>query len=409
MILLGTSGMTQAARLCYVSVEGGGNGGSWSNTLSLHEALGNARCDEIWVKNGTYYPSDKERNVSFLIDRTVQLFGGFKGDEVSREQRDPSYYPSILSGNIGKLDVETDNSYHVVYIDGTTVNGSILTDTEINGFTITAGYADGSPTSQTSLGGGMLCYGKYANNECSPTLENLYFNNNYANQNGGALFNDGSASGTSSPIILNSTFAYNKAVSGGGAIYNSAFSGNSHSIIINTTFHANSGGSGGAIYSKSFSGQSNLVIMYSTFTQNHTTFYGGAIYSFSNENNPMLTTVVNSIFWNNTQAGDTTVYMDNALATIDYSIMDNACPAEVVCGNIISDDPALLPLNNYGGDTPTRLPGISSSAIDNADPNLCIQIDQRGLSRNEGAGCDIGSVEVNLTDMDLIYKHGFQQ
>ena len=70
-----------------------------------------------------------------------------------------------------------DNSYHVV----TGATGATL-----DGFTITAGNANG--TSPNDSGGGMY-------NRCrsSPTLTNVTFSGNSAAGNGGGMYNDASS------------------------------------------------------------------------------------------------------------------------------------------------------------------------------------------------------------------------
>ncbi|WP_300620977.1 choice-of-anchor Q domain-containing protein [Dokdonella sp.] len=75
-------------------------------------------------------------------------------------------------------------------------------------------------------------------------------------------------------------------------------------------------------------------------------------------------------------------------------------------GNLISSPNAALgPLQDNGGPTPTIRPGPGSAAIDAIAPQDCTQpIDQRGVARPWGAGCDIGAVEVVP---DRIFVDGF--
>lgn len=60
--------------------------------------------------------------------------------------------------------------------------------------------------------------------------------------------------------------------------------------------------------------------------------------------------------------------------------------------------PLLLPLDDYGGPTPTHLPGFTSPAVDAAPcealDGLPLAADQRGVARPQGATCDVGAVEV---------------
>lgn len=52
-------------------------------------------------------------------------------------------------------------------------------------------------------------------------------------------------------------------------------------------------------------------------------------------------------------------------------------------------------LGQNGGPTRTHEPGAGSVAIDAIDPADCeVEDDQRGVARPEGAGCDVGAVEV---------------
>lgn len=51
-------------------------------------------------------------------------------------------------------------------------------------------------------------------------------------------------------------------------------------------------------------------------------------------------------------------------------------------------------LADNGGATPTYLPEAGSPLIDAASTEVCRALDQRGVSRPQGAACDIGAVEV---------------
>jgi hypothetical protein len=66
-------------------------------------------------------------------------------------------------------------------------------------------------------------------------------------------------------------------------------------------------------------------------------------------------------------------------------------------------EPGLGGLGDNGGSTQTRLPQSGSPLIDAIPTGSCqadgasgISIDQRGVSRPQGAGCDIGAVEVEV-------------
>ena len=68
------------------------------------------------------------------------------------------------------------------------------------------------------------------------------------------------------------------------------------------------------------------------------------------------------------------------------------CPADGI-GDLTTSDPWLGPLANNGGDTETHELLFGSPAIDAGDNDNCLAADQRGVSRPQGAACDIGAFE----------------
>jgi hypothetical protein len=71
---------------------------------------------------------------------------------------------------------------------------------------------------------------------------------------------------------------------------------------------------------------------------------------------------------------------------------DASCSFTAPGDNQNSANINLAPLADNGGPTQTMLPALTSDAIDNAA--CLISEDQRGISRPQGAGCDIGSIEL---------------
>jgi hypothetical protein len=110
-----------------------GDGQSWESAYpDLQTALSVAMAgDEIWVAVGTYMPGPAGDAVSsFVLLDSVSLYGGFVGDEPTRDERDPDANPTILSGDVGQDDqysggggvngwnFHTPNSGHVVVVGG---------------------------------------------------------------------------------------------------------------------------------------------------------------------------------------------------------------------------------------------------------------------------------------------------
>ena len=242
---------------------------------------------EIWVAAGTYNPSYEtyeeygdyyaDRYATFDIPSGVAVYGGFTGsvDEVDLSQRDWANNVTILSGDIDGNDAEGDrssNAYHVVSFH------SVNENTVLDGFTITGGNADGDD--EASNGGGI--FNDFSNGG-SPNIGNCIISGNSAANGGGGMYNKAYSEGDSfgSLTLTNCVISGNSAGSMGGGIY-----GHSKFTL-----------SGGFVYSAF-----NLTLNNCTITGNSAVFGGGFYYSY--EGNTVhpdigLTTVINSIFWNN--------------------------------------------------------------------------------------------------------------
>ncbi len=286
------------AEIIYVNhaATGSNYGISWANAYTdLQTALNAASSgDEIWVAQGTYYPtSGTDRTISFTLKSGVAMYGGFAATETERSERDWETHATILSGDIGTQGNNSDNSYHVIYNDG-------VTDTAIlDGFTITAGYADGGAPDYN--GGGML------NSYSNPTLTNVIFSGNSASI-GGGMFNYA----YSSPTLTNVTFSGNSANQGGG-MYNVSFSS---PTLTNVIFNGNSADdTGGGISNMN---SSSPILTNVTFSGNKASNYGGGMYNWYSSN-PTLTNVTFS--GNSAVEGGGIYNRDNSNPTIQNSIL----------------------------------------------------------------------------------------
>lgn len=280
--------VTQAnAATCRVSTQGStsNNGATWAAPMSLQKALSTASCTEIWVAQGIYKPTTgTDRSISFNIRPNVQVYGGFAGNETTRNQRNPIARATILSGDIGIPNDISDNSIRVVTMDGTTAAGIINNNTVLDGFTIRDGNAWDDTTSTNGSGGGLRCLGRWAGNECSPTLRQLIFVDNRASW-GGALHNDGSRGGISSPTMSDVSFSNNIARFNGGAMLNSAGglatepTGTSSPVLNNVEFignHANWTG-GAMVNDGGDNGVSSPRITNAAFIDNNADISAGAM------------------------------------------------------------------------------------------------------------------------------------
>jgi len=130
-----------------------GPGTAWANAYdNLEEALSEAASgDELWVADGTYYPTDRTKpsnpaSVVFRVREGVWVFGGFQGlsrsgggeDELG--QRNAELYETILSGDIDQDEVyDNDNAENILLAEGDVIDD----DARWNGFTIRDAWGRG--------------------------------------------------------------------------------------------------------------------------------------------------------------------------------------------------------------------------------------------------------------------------
>jgi len=390
--------------------------GSWANACELRYALTSAVSgQEIWAAAGAYKPTTgANRSATFQLKNGVALYGGFAGTETARDQRDPAANLTILSG-----DIDNNDSQKPIITDLTTVTGNntnsynVVTGANnaiLDGFSITAGYANGGTCPNID------CYGGGMNNDSSsPELTNIIFSGNWATY-GGGMFNENShpsltkvtfsnnsvqyggggmfGQGGSSPTLTNVTFIGNSANKGGGMFNHNS----SNPTLTNVTFSENSADQGGGLFNQV---SSNPVLMNVTFSANSAVDHGGGMY-IADYSYPQFR---NTIFWGNTAAGGigAQIYNFSGNTTSSDSIVQGGCAdASWSCGtNIITTDPMLGALGDYGGFTQTipLLPG--SSAINTGDDGVCPATDQRGVTRPQGGHCDIGAFELRLFNIFL--------
>ncbi len=249
-------GNIQAA-IIYVNsnATGNNNGTSWINAFSnLQNALSvSMPGDEIWVASGIYKPSETNNRASqFVMKNGVNLYGGFSGIETNINQRDIEANPTTLSGDIGEIGSNNDNSRTLVRI----VN--IATDLIFDGFRVVSSY------DEVGSAGGFYIF----TNTGNISIKNCIIFNNYAYSSGGGVFiKSSNVTFADTEFLYNSSFDY-----GGGAIYASNAS-LANITIQNCKFIGNTSRSGGVI---KFDGN-NLLINKTLITNNSNTSGSGLI------------------------------------------------------------------------------------------------------------------------------------
>ncbi|MEX0986000.1 MAG: right-handed parallel beta-helix repeat-containing protein [Bacteroidales bacterium] len=232
------------ATVIYVDADAGtgGDGSSWvAAYTTVYEAIDAAAAtDTIWVAAGTYYPEahTTPRLAVFNIEKEITLIGGFSGFETSLSERDYKSNPVILSGDIGVAGDSTDNVYHVVKFG---VSNELAAS--IDGFIIEGGYAVEGGGSEMIVGGGIHLH--YVQNK---TIINCTFQNNVAEDRGGAIFIEGG----SNNVISNCVFRENQQIIGTGNTHGGGAAGSENTngnVFDHCLFENNrAAGSGGAFF-----------------------------------------------------------------------------------------------------------------------------------------------------------------
>ncbi len=263
------------------SAGGANDGSSWGDAYvdlqdALAEAAVNESITEIWVASAggsPYTPAGGggSRYDSFHLMNCLTIYGGFRGGEVSRDERDPKANVTILSGDLdgndepfGDID---ENSYHVVRSGSHFRGVSQIADATavLDGFTITGGNANGEYF-QYYYGGGM--YNLWG----SPTVRNCVFLRNEAGFGGGMTHHN---TLTARPTVSDCSFIENTAQHGGG-IANS----NGTPRLVRCQFVRNFAAvAGGGVYSSGVE-ENAPILTDCLLTQNSATTYGGAVCSW---------------------------------------------------------------------------------------------------------------------------------
>ncbi|MCG8580267.1 MAG: T9SS type A sorting domain-containing protein [Bacteroidales bacterium] len=304
-------GLLKAQERVYVTTDGAafssvGAHNSWANATSDVQAAIHAVADagggEVWLGSGTYLPTESyydvdpgdplydadeaARSFSFLMRDGVSITGGFNGEENLGDRTNYGYEEAnatILSGDIGVVDDDSDNAYHVVYGDDRTANSAMLTDV-----VITKGFANG--TGRNSRGGGIQT-------RDGGTYTNITFVDNVANKGGGVYAYRGGIF-TNCSFIENVTRVYNTDEALGGGIYMHLGT----PMVTDCVFNYNrSEGSGGAICATSGEVESCVMI------NNYCGSKGGAVYSYPDNDGGVTTdggTFRNCLLANNTSWED---------------------------------------------------------------------------------------------------------
>jgi len=254
-LLLGALSALNAAAVVYVDKDatGGGNGTSWADAFTeIQDGIDAAFSgggDEVWVAapyEDAYDETRPSATGSVVLEGGVHLYGGFAGGETARTQRDPAGNVTIIDGVNGRGPGM--RARHVIVC---------VSNSTVDGFTITRGQADGA-AAPDNCGGGIYC----ASVDATCVIANCTLHDNVADESGGGMYNS-----AASPTVTSCTFSGNQTVlsgfnHGGGGMHNGLGSGPAITdCVFSGNYSAadgggmyNTGGSSPAVFGCAFSG-----------------------------------------------------------------------------------------------------------------------------------------------------------
>lgn len=400
-----------STRIRYVKpvATGTGDGSSWENASGnlqnmIDELAKNNPQNlpgEVWVAAGTYVPqvqviSGTTYSASFLMRDGISVYGGFAGDESSKQEREVGKMPwnfvnkTILEGSYYEHSKTswnesnhkwtlTSDSRHVVFFSPLPSEGKSGFDksTILNGVTIRGGYAQGGEgvaDFMTDRGAGVYM-------GINATLEKCIVTENSSTGNGGAVYMYGGR-------VMNSLIYNNNADGDGGAVYV-----DNAGIVLASMLTNNSANNGSGAYLAHTGNWTDgkphpeYLILSTSVVSNNTSRLNGAVYcakggvlmqnTITNNDCPTATDntsanasqsgglyvdsyglVINSVLWNNTiQKRNIPMYAKNptpsnvrflytALSGINNAVWNNVLQQEVISlaeSNNIAEEGVLCP------------------------------------------------------------------
>ncbi len=421
----------------------GNDGRSWDEPLAtIGQAIADAESPaEIWIAGdaGTtvYYPDTGPNDAddvaaSFTLKNRVSIYGGFQGTEANREDREPKTYRIVLSGDLTQNDTDPDgdgiisspndindsasdpNARHVVTADGVSAR------TELSGFTITAGVADGDGAADgngvaSDDGGGLLAQ------DGSPKLTNLRIVGNRAAGNGGGLATvNGDGGTTLRNVVVENNEATGTSANGAGSGGGLWIDGGSTPELIEATVESNdAAGDGGGLHINN----AGLRLVNATIAGNEAAGDGGGVAAIG----PSFSSFINAVIRGN-HSGETAggIYMDGSSsenqidlrqATIHGNNANNEGYAIHIGGQgsirvlnaIVYENGGTPQLQEYGGSIdptnmttadPSFLTPVDPSSAPTTDGNLRIQPSSSSPAIDAGDFDTGGQAPLDFADLD---------
>lgn len=360
----------------YVDVDATGlnNGANWTNAFNdLQDALAaSIPGDEIWVAEGTYYPtSGTSRSSNFNLPDGILLYGGFNGTETNRNQRNWQNNLTILSGDIGAQGDLSDNCYHVVRMSST------AQDYFIDGFVIEAGNANSG--SLNGEGGGITIQGA-----SSAVIQNCWIRNNFGNSGGGIHMR----SVSNDVVVQQSIFQNNEGGLGAGIYFAN------DPDIRSCLFVQNDAQNAGIVFAEEDA----------SFKLNNCTFYLNDLQTagshvIDGQGSGASWIITNSIFWLNNHPNQVApIYDQGQNALVSHCILQNAAYSgnqnEIYVGAPLFINPLM---GNFA--LQNNSPGMNAGDNSQVEETL----DAFGNERIRFGNVDIGAVEGEFTPSGVVF------
>jgi hypothetical protein len=266
--------------------------------------------------------------------------------------------------------------------------------------------------------GGAFFFSLHAGKNEAVSIDTVNVTNNRVVDNSGTIswlgtrgIGGGGAVDRGRVTVVNTTFANNVAHSStGGAPGGGLYLTNSDSVqITNSTFSGNraegldAASSGGGLLI--LGNVARFQVTNSTVAFNYAGWTGGGIQSDTNGGGGVLTDTI--VAHNTADNGGNgwniqiqcSLQFTNGGGVLQYpNVVGTPGPSNPPCaaGQIVAN-PLLSPLAANGGFAPTHALGSGSPAIDTG--TCVVATDQRGVTRPQGAGCDIGAYESKVGDI----------
>lgn len=310
---------------------GANDGSTWNNAFtSLQPALAAATAgDEIWVAQGTYRPTTTlDRNISFVLKADVSIYGSFPDNGGCTLNDRLPFFASVLSGNIGNLGSNADNSYRV--ITGTNIGSNV----NIDRFVIRDGNSNQN-------GGGLYLLANGAGQTCSPNINDcsICFNNSTLLGGGvGILATNG---GVANPSFTMGEIVFNNAANGGAGLAAIGQTGGSATINLGNSVYVGSNntprvGGGVALWTNA-GGTTTLNANTATLANNTATRNGGGLYAYARQASSAFVSFNNVTVSGNTAANGAGAYLHGQGGAIDATVVggtvsNNNAPSGIGAG-----------------------------------------------------------------------------